>query len=306
MASVSDIQQMLSAQTEKLSKLLEERVAGICATVAIQGQSVKEMSDRIDKLQGAHEATIARMDALETAHQVAISKSPLSHAVQSGKRRALDGGFVGDGSSTSMGGGGSSSVASLEDAHRLLILGFQDRLMASTLERVAHDIVSKCATTEAGRLIRVRAYDLQKKVTLDFPSPAMASDFSDNFRKLSESYNMPNPRNPSELWPLRVRRNLSPQHRLLFFKMGKVRAAVQEELSKRGLQANSNGIGGDVFGLRSKEDPVPLFHLYCCPQKADVIHIKVDDEGLKALGLDSPPLRQKFQDAFETAPTRPF
>eukprot|EP00959_Pyramimonas_sp_CCMP1952_P179323 3749003-Pyramimonas_sp.AAC.1 len=75
--------------------------------------------------------------------------------------------------------------------------------MASTLERVGEDIVSKCATMEAARLIRVRARDLQKKVTLDFPSPAMASDFSDNFRKLSEGYSFPRPRAPSEVWPLR-------------------------------------------------------------------------------------------------------
>eukprot|EP00959_Pyramimonas_sp_CCMP1952_P351649 7367888-Pyramimonas_sp.AAC.1 len=66
---------------------------------------------------------------------------------------------------------------------------------------------------------------------------------------------MVNPRNQQDVWPLRVRRNLSPKHRLLFFQMGKVRGAVQDELSKVGLQANSNGIGGDVFGLRSREDP---------------------------------------------------
>eukprot|EP00959_Pyramimonas_sp_CCMP1952_P212707 4450630-Pyramimonas_sp.AAC.1 len=59
--------------------------------------------------------------------------------------------------------------------------------------------------------------------------------------------------------------------------MGKVRGAVQEELSKVGLQANSNGIGGDVFGLRSREDPVPLFRLTCCPKNSDVIHIRPDE-----------------------------
>eukprot|EP00959_Pyramimonas_sp_CCMP1952_P257430 5378274-Pyramimonas_sp.AAC.1 len=66
---------------------------------------------------------------------------------------------------------------------------------------------------------------------------------------------MVNPRNQQDVWPLRARRNLSPQHRRLFFKMGNVRGSVQEELSKVGLQANSNGIGGDIFGLRSREDP---------------------------------------------------
>eukprot|EP00959_Pyramimonas_sp_CCMP1952_P189273 3959235-Pyramimonas_sp.AAC.1 len=76
-----------------------------------------------------------------------------------------------------------------------------------------------------------------------------------NFRKLSESYSMVNPRNQQDVWPLRVRRSLSPQPWLLFFKMWKVWGAVQEELSKVGLQANSNGLGGDVFGLRSREDP---------------------------------------------------
>eukprot|EP00959_Pyramimonas_sp_CCMP1952_P159311 3331812-Pyramimonas_sp.AAC.1 len=59
--------------------------------------------------------------------------------------------------------------------------------------------------------------------------------------------------------------------------MGKVRGAVEEELSKVGLQANSNGIGGDVFGLRSREGPVPLFRLACCPQDSDVIHLRPGD-----------------------------
>eukprot|EP00959_Pyramimonas_sp_CCMP1952_P380381 7968920-Pyramimonas_sp.AAC.1 len=79
-----------------------------------------------------------------------MSHSPFSHAVRSGKRRAVDGGSIGDSSTSAGGGGGGSSVASLEDAHRLLTLGFQERRMASTLERVARDIVSKCVTTEAG------------------------------------------------------------------------------------------------------------------------------------------------------------
>eukprot|EP00959_Pyramimonas_sp_CCMP1952_P412203 8637514-Pyramimonas_sp.AAC.1 len=91
--------------------------------------------------------------------------------------------------------------------------------MASTLERVAKDIVSKRATTKAARLICVRAHDLHKKVTLDFPPPAMASDFSDNLGKLNEGHSFPTPRAPAGAWPLRARRNLSPQHRLLFFKM---------------------------------------------------------------------------------------
>eukprot|EP00959_Pyramimonas_sp_CCMP1952_P363282 7607530-Pyramimonas_sp.AAC.1 len=77
--------------------------------------------------------------------------------------------------------------------------------MATTLERVTKDIISKCATVQAASLIRIRAYDPQKKVTLDFPTPAMASDFQMNFRKLSESYSMVNPRNQQDVWPLRVR-----------------------------------------------------------------------------------------------------
>eukprot|EP00959_Pyramimonas_sp_CCMP1952_P269391 5631707-Pyramimonas_sp.AAC.1 len=88
--------------------------------------------------------------------------------------------------------------------------------------------------------------------------------------------------------------------------MGKVRGAVQEELSKVGLQANSNGIGGDVFGLRSREDPVPLFRLTCCPKNSDVIHISPDEAGLSALGLNAPEIRAKFEAAFATELTRPF
>eukprot|EP00959_Pyramimonas_sp_CCMP1952_P288115 6025082-Pyramimonas_sp.AAC.1 len=64
---------------------------------------------------------------------------------QGGKRRAVDS-SVGDGPTT---GGGAGGGSSLEDAHRLFILGFHDRLMATTLERVAKGTISRCATVQA-------------------------------------------------------------------------------------------------------------------------------------------------------------
>ena len=175
MADAATIQAMLDAHLKKIDEKFEAKFTGLAATVGIQGQMLKTFSDRMEKLE-------ARMDALEQTMQMNASRLPISHATlgMGGKRRAVD--SVGDGSTT---GGGGGSV--LEDAHRLLILGFQDRLMAASLETVAKDIIAQCATEQAASLIRARAYDLQKKVTLDFLTPAMASYFQINLRKLSET-----------------------------------------------------------------------------------------------------------------------
>eukprot|EP00959_Pyramimonas_sp_CCMP1952_P277636 5803686-Pyramimonas_sp.AAC.1 len=105
MARAAEIQKMLQDHLAATSKMMDDRTSGLSATVALQGQSFKEMSIRFDQIKEAQKATHARMDALGNAHQVAMSRSPLSHAVQSGKRRAVDGGPIGD-SSTSAGGGG--------------------------------------------------------------------------------------------------------------------------------------------------------------------------------------------------------
>eukprot|EP00959_Pyramimonas_sp_CCMP1952_P169619 3543336-Pyramimonas_sp.AAC.1 len=67
---------------------------------------------------------------MEQTAQVNARLPPLVNS-QGGGRRAVDS-SVGDGPTTRGSAGGGSS---LEDARRLLILGFQDRLMATSLER---------------------------------------------------------------------------------------------------------------------------------------------------------------------------
>eukprot|EP00959_Pyramimonas_sp_CCMP1952_P085853 1795881-Pyramimonas_sp.AAC.1 len=55
---------------------------------------------------------------------------------------------------------------------------------------------------------------------------------------------------------LRAKRDMAPGTRLLFLALGKVRGVLAPIMRQVGKDMGSNGLGGDVYVLRSAEDPV--------------------------------------------------
>eukprot|EP00959_Pyramimonas_sp_CCMP1952_P138660 2902306-Pyramimonas_sp.AAC.1 len=54
---------------------------------------------------------------------------------------------------------------------------------------------------------------------------------------------------------------MAPGTRLLFLALGKVRGVLAPIMRQVGKDMGSNGLGGDVYILRSAEDPVQICHI---------------------------------------------
>ncbi|CAK0856209.1 unnamed protein product, partial [Prorocentrum cordatum] len=155
----------------------------------------------------------------------------------------------------------------MERAHRVVIVGFPRKMMKTSLVRAA-ELFIRTATPTGETPPVIRAFDMTKKVTLDFLSSQKASDFLANLAP-RQPLRTPDPVHPAQEIELRAKRDMEPGTRLLFLAMGKVRGAVAAATRSMLKEVGSNGLGGDIFLLRKPEDPVLVCHLQLvtgCPR----------------------------------------
>ena len=127
-------------------------------------------------------------------------------------------------------------------AKRLVVLGYDKPLLDASLKASVFDPVQTCGPL--GEEPIIRAYSLTRKVILDFPNtPACPASFGK-----SQTVGKVVFQNPIDGlgWNLRVRRDLPPASRKLFYYLGQSRAIIGRVLAAGGFEVGSNGLGGQV------------------------------------------------------------
>ena len=84
-------------------------------------------------------------------------------------------------------------------------------------------------------------------------------------------------------WGLRVRRDLPPASRKLFYYLGQTRAIVGKVLAE--FQVGSNGLGGQVYGLLTPVHPVIVAKVSI--SESDIPSLVLDPVGLSSFGKDA-------------------
>ena len=137
-------------------------------------------------------------------------------------------------------------------ATRLIVLGFEKPLLEASLKEAVAPIVAACSPT--GEEPIVRAYSLTRKVILDFPSTLSCTAFFGKSQSIGKTVYQ----NPigGLGWELRVRRDLPPASRKLFYYLGQPRAIIGKILGEKGFQVGSNGLGEQIYGLLTPAHPV--------------------------------------------------
>lgn len=164
--------------------------------------------------------------------------------------------------------------AVLERAHRVIIVGFPRKMMQASLKRAADMVIIAGSPQDRPRPI-VRTYDMTRKIVLDFADSTKASDFL-NMMSSKGPIAFQDPIYPQQQIMLRAKRDMEPGTRLLFLAMGKVRGAFATVLKQAGKEMGSNGLGGDVYVLRSAEDPVLLCHLELVTSDSEPPHVTIN------------------------------
>ena len=85
--------------------------------------------------------------------------------------------------------------------------------------------------------------------------------------------------------------------------MGKMRNKLETILHATEYRVGSNGLGGDIYVLRSQEDPVRVAHL-TPSDVCDDIHVDLETAALPEFGLEAH--ADALIDAAKVALRRPF
>eukprot|EP00959_Pyramimonas_sp_CCMP1952_P233239 4873917-Pyramimonas_sp.AAC.2 len=147
----------------------------------------------------------------------------------------------------------------MERAHRIVIVGFPRKMMQATL-RTAAGLFLQAGVPQGRPQPVVRAFDMTKKVTLDFADSTKASDFLTNIAA-AQPIHFPDPVFPGQSIELRAKRDMEPGTRPPFLAMGKIRGLLAAAMRPLQKEMGSNGLGGDIYVLRAPEGPVILFHV---------------------------------------------
>ncbi|CAK0910874.1 unnamed protein product, partial [Prorocentrum cordatum] len=150
-------------------------------------------------------------------------------------------------------------ISAMERAHRIVIVGFPRKMMQATL-RTAAGLFLQAGVPQGRPQPVVRAFDMTKKVTLDFADSTKASDFLTNIAA-AQPIHFPDPVFPGQSIELRAKRDMEPGTRLLLLAMGKIRGLLAAAMRPLQKEMGSNGLGGDIYVLRAPEGPVILFHV---------------------------------------------
>ena len=165
-------------------------------------------------------------------------------------------------------------------ATRLVVLGYEKPLLEASLKASVFDLVQSCSPL--GEEPIIRAYSLTRHVILDFPNTLACSAF---FGK-SQTVGKVVFQNPIDGlgWNLRVRRDLPPASRKLFYYLGQSRAIIGRVLSAGGFEVGSNGLGGQVYGLLTDVHPVVLAKIVITENGEPELVLSTG--GLAQFGLD--------------------
>jgi len=166
-------------------------------------------------------------------------------------------------------------------ATRLVVLGYEKPLLEASLKASVFDLVQNCSPL--GEEPIIRAYSLTRKVILDFPNTLACSAF---FGK-SQTVGKVVFQNPIDGlgWNLRVRRDLPPASRKLFYYLGQSRAIIGRVLAAGGFEVGSNGLGGQVYGLLTDVHPVVLAKIVITENGEPELVLSTG--GLAQFGLDA-------------------
>ncbi len=168
-----------------------------------------------------------------------------------------------------------------QGATRVVMLGFARPLLADTLKTAARLMVAKLLPTADQAKMTMKAYDLTRKVILDFQTAADCSSFLMN---LPKAHNFEWKDVAGGVHVLRLRRDLRPESRRLFAVMGRVRADVTQRMKdmEHMHEVRSNGLGGEIYCMEANDMPLSLFS---CKLVGQEVEVKPHFAALEKLGL---------------------